>query len=230
MPALIHVHKGSFVLRSTQTGSEGAKHAIVVIYDIFGFWETTKRGSDILATRLGLNTPTQIFMPDIFRGKPFPKDKDGDKEELSKFFAGTAKIEDRLPEVLEFGKYLKEKGFKKVSILGYCYGGKITLLALQSKNPFCCGAIVHPAMITNEDGDKLAAPLGFYPSADEPEDAVKYISEANKEKFGDESDFKLYDTVHHGWAAARANLRDEENLKQFQDVYQRLAEFFAKEH
>jgi len=28
-------------------------------------------------------------MPDVFRGKAFPKDKDGDKEELGKFFQGT---------------------------------------------------------------------------------------------------------------------------------------------
>jgi hypothetical protein len=33
---------------------------------------------------------------------------------------------------------------------------------------------------------------------------------------------------HHGWAAARADLGNEENLKQFEDVYKRLAGFFAK--
>ena len=33
---------------------------------------------------------------------------------------------------------------------------------------------------------------------------------------------------HHGWAAARADLDDEENIKQFEDVYKRLADFFSK--
>lgn len=33
---------------------------------------------------------------------------------------------------------------------------------------------------------------------------------------------------HHGWAAARADLDDPENKKQFEDVYMRLAEYFAK--
>lgn len=33
-----------------------------------------------------------------------------------------AKIEDRLPEVLKFAEELKGKGFKTVSILGYCWG------------------------------------------------------------------------------------------------------------
>lgn len=33
---------------------------------------------------------------------------------------------------------------------------------------------------------------------------------------------------HHGWAAARADLDDTENKKQFEDVYKRLADFFVK--
>lgn len=33
---------------------------------------------------------------------------------------------------------------------------------------------------------------------------------------------------HHGWAAARADLNDPENFKQYEDVYQRLADYFAR--
>ncbi|WWD03788.1 hypothetical protein V865_001844 [Kwoniella europaea PYCC6329] len=154
------------------TGSDDAKHALVVIYDIFGFWDTT------------------------IRGKPFPKDQDGNKEELKKFFAGT------------------------VSILGYCWGGKLALLSLTSGTPFCCGAVIHPAMIAPEDGENLTVPFGFYPSM---------IEEAIKSKpFASKSDYHLYDTVHHGWAAARADLKDPENLKQYEDVYQRTADYFAR--
>jgi hypothetical protein len=76
-------------------------------------------------------------MPDWFRGKAFPIDKDGDKEELGKFFQGTyvghiliahlliphgAKITDRQPEVVKFAKGLREEGYEKVSLLGYCWG------------------------------------------------------------------------------------------------------------
>lgn len=81
-------------------------------------------------------------MPDVFRGKAFPKDKDGNKEELGKFFQGTyvlittsfwrvilrtrAKITDRQPEIVEFAKGLKKDGYEKVSILGYCWGTSLT--------------------------------------------------------------------------------------------------------
>ena len=51
--------------------------------------ETTLRGADLLASHLLLTRPTKLYTPDVFRGKPFPFEKDGDKEELGKFFAGT---------------------------------------------------------------------------------------------------------------------------------------------
>ncbi|TYJ54040.1 hypothetical protein B9479_005304 [Cryptococcus floricola] len=210
-------------------GPEDAKHALVVIPDIFGFWQlyrdTTIQGSDTLVSHLSSTLPTKIHYVDVFKGKPFPAEKDGDKEELGKFFAGTAKLDDRLPEVVAFGKELK-KSFEKVSILGYCWGGKLTLLSLAEGTPFDAGAVVHPAMIAPEDGEKLSAPLGFYPSHDEPKDVVDKIVKGFKSKPFDHS-FTLYDTVHHGWAAARADLQDEENAKQFEDVYKRLGEWFA---
>lgn len=47
------------------------------------------QGLDTLASHLKDRFPTRVFMPDVFHGKPFPPDKDGVKEELQKFFAGT---------------------------------------------------------------------------------------------------------------------------------------------
>ncbi|BEI89633.1 uncharacterized protein CcaverHIS019_0209950 [Cutaneotrichosporon cavernicola] len=209
------------------TGPEKADHAVVVIYDIFGFWETSLRGWDLLANHLTLTIPHKLYAPDVFRGKPFPPERDGDKELLKKFFETTAKISDRLPEVIKFAQHLK-KDYKTVSILGYCWGGKICLLSLAT-DTFHSGATCHPAMITDEDGDNLARPLGFYPSKDEPTEPVNYIAAKMKEKpFAKECDYVLYDTVHHGWVGARADLSDPENRKQFDAVYQRLADYFAR--
>ncbi|WOO76984.1 putative AIM2 family protein [Vanrija pseudolonga] len=218
------------------TGPDDAEHAILVVYDIFGFWETTLRGSDLLVSNLQLTLPHKVFMPDLFRGKPFPPDKDGDKEELGKFFAGTANLEKRLPEVIKFAEYLKnERGFHSVSLLGYCWGGKITLLSLSSQLPhhessvFTCGATVHPAMIAVDDGKHLDRPLAFFPSKDEPKDVIdSIVSAMQHKKFEEQCAYHFYNTVHHGWAAARADLNDPENFKQYEDVYQRLADYFAR--
>ena len=42
--------------------------------------------------------------------------------------SGRAKLDDRLPEAIDFANHLKEsKGYSKVSILGYCWGELATL-------------------------------------------------------------------------------------------------------
>lgn len=145
-------------------------------------------------------------MPDLFQGQPFPPAKDGDKETLGKFFAGIAKLDDRLPELLAFAETLS-KQFKTVSLLGYCWGilfklynltpgGKITIQALSKPSHLRCGAIVHPAMLTPEDGDNLVKPLGFYPSKDEPEAPVMHIKKVLEEKpFAKDCDYHLYESV-----------------------------------
>lgn len=70
------------------------------------------------------------------------------------------------------------------------------LMSLAKEKPFDSGATCHPAMIANEDGDKLSRPLAFYPSMDEPKDVVKHISEQMKKKpFAEDCDYVLYDTV-----------------------------------
>ncbi|KAL1413288.1 hypothetical protein Q8F55_001044 [Vanrija albida] len=199
-----------------------------------GDFEQVYVGSDLLVSNLQLTLPHKVFMPDLFRGKPFPPDKDGDREELGKFFAGTANLEKRLPEVFKFAEYLKnERGFQSVSLLGYCWGGKITLLSLSSENPesslFTCGATVHPAVIVVDDGKHLHRPLAFFPSKDEPKDVIDSIVGAMQgKKFEEQCAYHFYNTVHHGWAAARADLSDAENFKQYEDVYQRLADYFAR--
>ena len=77
----------------------------------------------------------------------------------------------------------------------------MTLLALSQEvsppTPFCCGSIIHPAMIAAEDGETLAVPLGFYPSKDEPDDAIKAINNAIQAKdFAGKCDFHHYTTVY----------------------------------
>ena len=48
------------------TGPVSAKKAILVIYDIFGFFPQTIQGADVLAA----SQEYQVFMPDFFEGEP----------------------------------------------------------------------------------------------------------------------------------------------------------------
>lgn len=56
----------------------------------------------------------------------------------------------------------------------------------------------------------------------------KLLKAISSKPFASKNSYKLYDTMHHGWAAARADLSDAENKAQYEDVYKRLAGFFSE--
>ena len=64
--------KGDYVtidgMKTYATGPKDAKTAILVVYDIFGFFPQTLQGADILAYG-DEERPYQVFMPDFFDGK-----------------------------------------------------------------------------------------------------------------------------------------------------------------
>jgi len=204
--------------------------AIVAVYDIFGFKPQTQQGADMLATAMNAT----VFMPDFFEpDEPFPVDRfppesDKDKEDLQKFFSGPADVQNAVKSLNRVGEALKKDGAKWIGAYGMCWGGKVVILAGQDDSIFNGIAMMHPAMLGPDDGEKLAVPLGMFISKDEPKDDCEKIMKSLEDKpFAAKNMYKYYPTMFHGWAAARANLEDPENKKQFEDVYARLQEFFA---
>lgn len=211
-------------------GPKDAKKAIVVVYDIFGYWPTTKQGADIMADA----TKARIVMPDFFRGKPFPQEfyppnTDEKKNALQSFFGAAGDFSARKPDLDAVAEALQKDGAEKLGLMGFCWGGKFSVLAGGEGTKFASVAQIHPAMVDPKDAAKLTVPVANFPSKDEPKDAVDaFEAEVQKKDIAKDSVYKLYPDSHHGWAAARADLKDEGNKKNFQDVYQRLADFFNK--
>ncbi|PWZ00539.1 alpha/beta-hydrolase [Testicularia cyperi] len=211
-------------------GPKDSKKAIVVVYDIFGYWPTTKQGADILAEA----TKARVVMPDFFRGKPFPQEyyppNTKDKQEaLQSFFGAAGDFSKRKPELEAVAAELKSNGAAKVGLVGFCWGGKLSVLAGAEGTPFTSVSQVHPAMVDPKDAAGLTVPIANFPSKDEPKDAVEaFEKEIQNKPFAKDSVYKNYSESHHGWAAARADLNDKHNFENFQDVYQRLANFFNK--
>ncbi|TBU46527.1 hypothetical protein BD309DRAFT_857797 [Dichomitus squalens] len=216
------------------TGPETpGKVAIVCVYDIFGFKPQTQQGADILAEKL----KAQVLMPDFFEpGEPWPVDQfppktPEDQKKLQEFFGGIAKPTDGVARLINVAKTLKSEGVEFVGAYGFCWGGKVTILAgSQDATPLDAVSAVHPAMLSHDDVTKLSIPLGLYPSNDEPVDEIKQILEiVSKKPFSEKSDYKHYDSyVFHGFAAARADLNDAENKKHYEDLYGRLCGYFSK--
>ncbi|KAH9927519.1 Alpha/Beta hydrolase protein [Epithele typhae] len=214
------------------TGPETpGKMAIVCVYDIFGYWPQTQQGADIIADKL----KAQVLMPDFFEnGAPWPVDNfppttDEDKQKLQEFFGGLANPGENVKRLLAVADALKKDGVEFIGVYGFCWGGKVTILASSTETtPFGAAAAVHPAMLSHGDVTNLAIPLGLYPSKDEPEEESKQIMEIiSKKPIKDKSDYKLYDSFH-GFAAARADLKDAENKKHYEDLYGRVIGFFSK--
>jgi len=213
------------------TGPSSTSTALVCVYDIFGFFPQTQQGADLLAASLN----TTVYMPDFFEpGQPFPAENfppqtDEGKAALQAFFGGTANPGAAVQKLTAFVKHLKGSGGLKVGAYGFCWGGKVSLVAGGEGSVLDAVSIVHPAMLSVGDAEKLTVPLGIFPSKDESQDEyLKIVKELAKKPFATKCDNKYYANMHHGWAAARADLNKPDNKEEFQDLYARLAGFFGK--
>ncbi|KDQ20454.1 hypothetical protein BOTBODRAFT_40628 [Botryobasidium botryosum FD-172 SS1] len=209
---------------------EGARSAIIIVYDIFGISPQIMQGADIVSKALN----AKVVVPDFFRGNERdvnnypPKTPEGQAERKA-FFEDAADVQKRLPELISVARALRKEGFEKVGAIGYCWGGKLCIVAGSSPDTFEAISLVHPAFLTNEDGDKLAVPIAFYPTVDEPKDVCDHIRDAvSKKPFASKNTFHYFETVRHGFAGARANLSDPENKKQFEFFYQEVTNFFQR--
>ena len=121
--------------KTDHTGDSSAPSAIFIIYDIFGLSSQALQGADILAHATGKSESArkiQVFMPDLFHGKPaplhiFPPDTPEKKKELGAFFGGPAKPSDTAEKVPQLLKALNEKvpGISKWGLIGFCWGAKV---------------------------------------------------------------------------------------------------------
>jgi len=195
---------------------------VIFVYDIFGYWPTTKQGADSIALA-GL----KVVMPDFFRGEPFPSEAYDDPEKrknVGGFIQTKGNPAATAQAIRNIAKELKSKGAKSVGVVGLCWGGKVATLAGSDASALDAVSSIHPAFVDAKDVETLAVPIAFFPSKDEDPAAVEKFWKAVEEKtsIGQKSVFNLYKTVHHGFAGARAKPNDEENIKQFSDVYSRL--------
>ncbi|RDW65427.1 hypothetical protein BP5796_10119 [Coleophoma crateriformis] len=208
-------------LKTYVTGSKTAKKALLVIYDIFGFFPQTIQGADILACH-GRGTDTNrdgeeyaVFMPDWFEGSPaslawYPPDTEEKMKAMGTWY--TAKrtpntVVERIPSLLE--EIEKLVGTKEWGI--YCWGGKVVSLISSDPSPFFkVGVQCHPGLIEPADAEKINIPMMILASMDEPADKVEeYEARLKGEKF-----VEVFGTSIHGWMSARGDLEDESSTSE----------------
>lgn len=80
------------------------------------------------------------------------------------------------------------------------------------------------SMLDEADAKAQTAPHILLASKDEPADKVALY----KEVMGDKAEVTTYETMHHGWMGARSDLKNEENVKEYERGYKQAADFFVK--
>ncbi|KAF2083303.1 carboxymethylenebutenolidase [Saccharata proteae CBS 121410] len=224
--------KGKYIeidgMKTYHTGPSSAKHAILVIYDIFGFFPQTLQGADILATS-DKERQYQVFMPDFFEGKPadiswYPPDNDEKGQKLGQFFQTTAAPPKTVPRVPKVVQEINKKvgGLESWAVLGFCWGGKIVNLTSQSGTPFMAAAAAHPAMVDPNDAPNITIPIALLPSKDEDKDAVAKWQQGLKVK----GQVEWFNDQIHGFMAARGDLTQEKVRQEYERGYKTVLTFF----
>jgi dienelactone hydrolase len=127
------------------TGPKDAKRGILIVYDIFGFFNQTLQGADILAYS-DSEHPYQVFIPNFFEGEPadiswYPPDNKEKEKKLGEFFKTKAAPPKTLPRIPKIVKEASEKrGVETWGIMGFCWGGKVCYLFPDSSA--CLGDFV----------------------------------------------------------------------------------------
>ncbi|KAH8717069.1 hypothetical protein GQ44DRAFT_712818 [Phaeosphaeriaceae sp. PMI808] len=225
--------KGDYIevdgLKTYATGPKDSKQGILAVYDIFGFFNQTLQGADILAYT-DKERQYQVFMPDFFEGSPAdiswhpPKNEEQGKK-LGEFFktkAAPPKTLPRIPKIVD--ELSKSRGIEKWAVIGFCWGGKIVNLSSQEGTSFKVAASVHPAMVAADDAPGTAIPFIMLPSKDEPRDDVEKWQKGLKVPH----QVEWFDDQVHGWMAARADLENERVKKEYERGYKLVLDFFHR--
>ncbi|OJJ42369.1 hypothetical protein ASPZODRAFT_155298 [Penicilliopsis zonata CBS 506.65] len=231
-----YVPKGAYEqlggLKTYVTGDAGATRGIISIFDIFGYFDQTLQGADILAAGDGHSRQYKLFMPDWFKGNPcpvewYPPDTEEKQKNLGEWFGQHAPTTtaDALPDYVR-AVQAANPAIQSWGLIGFCWGGKVTELITSnpSINPFSVAAAAHPAMVDPAGAPSITVPYILLASQEEPAETVQVFEEALKvphhvETFGDQV---------HGWMAARADLSDPRVREEFLRGYQTVVKFFAE--
>jgi len=185
-----------------------------------------KQFADIVAT-----SGYRVVIPDVFRGAPWPADNFPPKDPtvIKPWMLKAGSWEDVVkPDVLSLLTHYKKQGVTSFGMFGFCFGGKMSVLAAQhlSEEIKVAGSI-HPAMIETDEANNVKIPILLIPSKDEP-DLIPFANIV-KEKLGEDSCVHVrFDDIFHGFAGARGDFTNEFHRKKVDETIELLIKFFDK--
>jgi len=223
-------------IKTYVTGPANATSAILIVYDIFGFWTQTLLGADVLSTTKTQSSPqgVKVLVPDWFGP--------GNEADIANWPADTEAKWDYIMNIVkeqaETGKNVRKLGefmnavrgraegdhVERWGIGGYCWGSKIVTLASQEGTIFKAGAQAHPSLVEPEDAKLVTIPQIVLPSMDEDKEQIKaYGNNLKVEKY-----FETFEDQVHGWMSSKGDLENPRTREEFYRGYKLWSDFFAK--
>ncbi|KIY64968.1 dienelactone hydrolase endo-1-3,1,4-beta-D-glucanase [Cylindrobasidium torrendii FP15055 ss-10] len=233
------------------SGNGASNRAVIVFTDIFGlFLPNTKIFADNYAEQLGCD----VYVPDLFAGKPpvQPKDMELPERAGEKLgFLGWVKFIIHLlpyipamysqrPTVTDIrvkqflDKLQAKKAYEKLGAVGFCYGGSTVVRLGATTDIFSTLVICHPGKHAKEEFAAIKVPCSWGCAEDDMGFNDKIRMEAEAEFAGRRGktnevpyEFKVYPGTTHGFAA-RPNLSIPEVKDAFEGVQQQIVDWLKK--
>ncbi|TXT11041.1 hypothetical protein VHUM_01792 [Vanrija humicola] len=121
---------------------------------------------------------------------------------------------------------LKTQGYASVGTAGFCWGWKAIVTAAKV-NEFAAVSAAHPSFVDVADADKInGTPVLLLPSQGEDKATLDGLYAALEKKNPGNNFIKWYPDNVHGFAAARADLKDDQQREAFHDAYVQFTNFF----
>jgi len=192
---------------------------IICAYDIFGFHENTKEVCD----RLAEQGDFRVVLPDFYHGDYWREDRP--TQLMYSWFNYTCSWEDARSNLKTLIQHYKEDGATSFGIFGFCWGGKISVLAGTELPDIKCIGLVHPSGVKTTEANKVKCPVIILPSSEE-HDLMPFRNIIVDRLGEDACVHHKFENMKHGFCAARGDFTDPATKQAVGEVIDHLDSFF----
>ncbi|EKD17453.1 uncharacterized protein L3040_005056 [Drepanopeziza brunnea f. sp. 'multigermtubi'] len=138
-----------------------ADTAILFLPDVIGIWQN----SQLMADQFAANGYYTVI-PDLFNGDPLSLNRPADFDFTGWLTKGTGGNNPHTweavdPIVRNSIAFLKEKGFKRIGAVGYCFGAKYVIRFMPTGKGIDVGFVAHPSFVEESELSAIKGPLSI---------------------------------------------------------------------
>ena len=206
-------------------GESNRDRAIVVIYDIRGFNISQTR---VFCDRLASDYSARVVMPDFFRGTVAP----ANMSHLGTWLTGVGnwpRVSEDLKTVTSWLR--KNLTSNQIGVIGFCWGGLQVARACSNLSTlFTTGISIHGSSLVPDEVRGLQRPMLFIAAGNDPalKPNISSAIEQSNANISRQCEYKTYENMRHGFAAAGANYSNSDNVAAIDDVHKTVRSFLDK--